>query len=72
MFDKVPDGLNNNVTSWLVYDSSKPLPAPQDLAEFDPFDDFTLVPQDNQTLFPPPDKTLTMTISMQNLKDGKN
>ncbi|MCJ1347443.1 hypothetical protein MMC31_005668 [Peltigera leucophlebia] len=55
LFDTVPPGLNPNVTGWLVYDEAKPLPDPTPIDEFDPFDDFTLVPQDGEKLFENPD-----------------
>ncbi|KAH0565751.1 hypothetical protein GP486_000848 [Trichoglossum hirsutum] len=51
LFDKVPPGLNPNVTGWLVYDETKDLPKPALIDEFTPFDDFTLVPQDGEKLF---------------------
>ncbi|SPQ20545.1 d799b6eb-bd37-4da1-9294-1a8cf6b4c133 [Thermothielavioides terrestris] len=45
LFDKIPDGLNWNVTGWLVYDSAKPLPDPAVVYDaFEPFDDIGLVP----------------------------
>jgi iron transport multicopper oxidase len=72
MFDKVPEGLNPNVTGWLVYDSSKPLPAPANITEFTPFDDFTLVPQDGTKLLDKVDYSMTLDMKMGNLGDGAN
>jgi iron transport multicopper oxidase len=72
LFDAVPPGLNPNVTGWLVYDDSKPFPDPAPVEGFNDFDDFTLVPHDKLPRFPAPDRTLTMTFLMDNLKDGAN
>ncbi|KAK7724129.1 hypothetical protein SLS64_000463 [Diaporthe eres] len=44
LFDTLPSDLNWNVTGWLSYDSSKPLPEPALVDEFNEFDDYTLVP----------------------------
>ena len=68
----MPDTLNPNVTSWLVYDSSKELPQADILDEFDPFDDFTLVPQDGLELFDQVDQSLQMDFLMADLGDGSN
>lgn len=70
LFDKVPDGLNPNVTGWLVYDETKSLPAPANLTEFDPFDDMTLVPYDKQELLENPVQSITLDVIMDNLGDG--
>lgn len=72
LFDTVPDTLNPNVTGWLVYDASKPLPTPALIDEFDPFDDFTLVPQDGVKLFENPDYSFNLDLKMDNLGDGAN
>ncbi|KAH8892032.1 hypothetical protein GQ53DRAFT_746474 [Thozetella sp. PMI_491] len=72
LFDTLPDDLNWNVTGWLVYDSAKPLPDPALVAELDPFDDVTLVPYDNQTLYGEPDQTVSLNVIMDNLGDGAN
>ncbi|KAL1592236.1 hypothetical protein SLS60_011313 [Paraconiothyrium brasiliense] len=50
LFDTVPDGLNPNVTGWLVYDDTKEKPVPKEIDSFEPFDDFSLVPQDKEEL----------------------
>ncbi|KAI9695423.1 MAG: hypothetical protein M1820_008608 [Bogoriella megaspora] len=49
LFDTVPDTLNPNVTGWLMYSEQADKPVPAILDEFDPFDDFTLVPQDGES-----------------------
>lgn len=73
MFDKIPDGLNWNVTGWLVYDSAKPMPDPAVVNDaFAPFDDIGLVPWDNQTLLGEPDQTIELDVIMDNLGDGAN
>ncbi|KAI1550581.1 SufI, multicopper oxidase [Pyrenophora tritici-repentis] len=72
MFDAVPDGLNPNVTGWLVYDEKKDMPAPKDIDSFEPFDDFNLVPYDKQTVLDRVDKSVTLDMNMGNLNDGAN
>ena len=68
----MPNNLNPNVTGWLVYDQSKELPVPVLLDEFDPFDDFTLVPTDGEELFDHVDYSITLDVEMINLGDGAN
>ena len=72
LFDAVPDTLNPNVTGWLVYDAAKPLPDPALIDEFDPFDDFTLVPEDGEKLLENPDYSFNLDMKMDNLGDGAN
>jgi iron transport multicopper oxidase len=73
LFDSYPADLNYNVTGWLVYDDEKTLPAPALLDDFDNlFDDITLVPYDNMTILGEPDQTVTLSVIMDNLKDGAN
>lgn len=72
MFDSVPDGLNANVTGYLVYDDAKPLPQPTPVDEFNPFDDYTLVPSDGLELFENVDHQITLQVKMDNLGDGVN
>ncbi|KAE9372214.1 multicopper oxidase [Stipitochalara longipes BDJ] len=71
LFDKIPEGLNWNVTGWLVYDSAKPLPTPALVDKFNDFDDFDLVPYDKKPLLPEPDQTITLDVMMGVLGDGK-
>jgi iron transport multicopper oxidase len=71
LFDKIPNGLNWNVTGWLVYDSTKPLPTPALVDNFNDFDDFDLVPYDKKPLLPDPDQTITLDVMMGVLGDGK-
>ncbi|PKS11751.1 hypothetical protein jhhlp_001740 [Lomentospora prolificans] len=72
LFDVIPDGLNPNVTGWLVYDEDKPLPEPLALGELDAFDDFNLVPKDGEELFENVDYSLQLDVKMDNLGDGAN
>lgn len=70
LFDQIPDGLNPNVTSYLVYDSALPLPEPAEIDEFDPFDDMLLVPTDGEELLADPDLVVQLDVVMDNLGDG--
>lgn len=70
LFDTIPDDLNWNVTGWLVYDSSKSNPEAALVDEFHEFDDWTLVPYDNQTIYQNPDQEVALTVIMDNLDDG--
>jgi iron transport multicopper oxidase len=72
LFDVVPDGLNPNVTGWLVYDESKENPEAKEIAEFDPFDDFTLVPEDKEGIYDHVDHSVELNMKMDNLNDGAN
>jgi iron transport multicopper oxidase len=72
LFDVIPDGLNSNVTGWLVYDDTKEKPTPKELEAFEPFDDFNLVPHDNEKLMDHVDQTITLDLKMDNLNDGAN
>jgi hypothetical protein len=64
LFDAVPDGLNPNVTGWLVYDDAKPTPAAKFLDSWDDFDDATLVPSDGEKRYASPDMTITLNVMM--------
>lgn len=68
----LPEGRSANVTGWLVYDSTKPLPEATLLDEFAPFDDFGLVPVDGMELLPEADNTIELELTMENLGDGAN
>ena len=72
LFDLIPEGLNPNVTGWLVYDESKPLPEPVLLDELDAFDDFDLVPVDGEELFEDVNYSFQLDVTMDNLGDGIN
>lgn len=68
----MPDDLNWNVTGWLVYDSNNPNPDPAVILDdvFNEFDDWTLVPFDNQTIYQNPGQEVGLTVIMDNLGDG--
>lgn len=70
LFDQIPDGLNPNVTSYLVYDDSLPMPEPSELEEFEPFDDMELVPTDGEEIFADPSLIVQLDVLMDNLGDG--
>lgn len=72
LFDAVPEGLDPNVTGWLAYDDTKELSAPKEVATFEPFDDFALVPYDKEELFDHVDRSITLDLKMDNLNDGAN
>ncbi|KAI9690252.1 MAG: hypothetical protein M1822_009213 [Bathelium mastoideum] len=48
LFDVVPPTLNPNVTGWLMYNEQAEKPTPALLDDLNPFDDFSLVPQDGE------------------------
>ncbi|KAH6644676.1 Cupredoxin [Boeremia exigua] len=73
LFDVVPDGLNPNVTGWLVYDDSKVKPEAKLIDSFDAqFDDFNLVPYDKEGIYSNVDQSITLDMKMDNLNDGAN
>jgi iron transport multicopper oxidase len=72
LFDAVPDGLNPNVTGWLVYDDTKEMPVPKEIEAFEPHDDFELVPYDKMELLEQVDQSITLDLKMDNLIDGAN
>jgi iron transport multicopper oxidase len=68
----MPDGLNWNVTGWLMYNKAKPKPAAALIGEYDPVDDMTAFAYDNQTILAEPNRTVTLDVQMNNLGDGAN
>lgn len=72
MFDTIPANLNWNVTGWLVYDETKPLPTPTPVDAFDWYDDMNLVPYDNQAILQDPDQQIVFDVIMNNLDNGAN
>ncbi|KAF4440376.1 hypothetical protein F53441_12324 [Fusarium austroafricanum] len=72
LFDVLPDDLNWNVTGWLVYDQEKPLPKPDIVYDFDPYDDVDLVPYDEMARLPEPSRSIELDVIMDNLRDGAN
>ncbi|KAI1129829.1 Cupredoxin [Nemania abortiva] len=72
LFDTLPADLNYNVTGWLTYNDTQAFPEPALVDELDPFDDITLVPYDNQTIYGEPDQIIELDVIMDNLNDGAN
>jgi iron transport multicopper oxidase len=72
LFDVIPEGLNANVTGWLVFNGEMPLPRPKDVEHLDYFDDFALVPYDHLEAFGKADYSFELNIKMDNLGDGAN
>ena len=72
MFDKIPKGLDSNVTGWLVYDEKKDYPKPALLDAFEPYDDYSLVPHDRQPLLDKVDYSFNLDVKMAMLGDGAN
>lgn len=71
MFDVVPDGLNNNVTGYLEYNSSAAYPAATLVDVYPLSDDFDLVPVVAQSAVSP-DDSFDQDILFDNLDDGQN
>lgn len=57
-----------------MYDSANPNPDAAIIEDdvFNEFDDWTLVPFDNETLYTNPDQEVGLTVIMDNLADGAN
>lgn len=61
------------MTGWLVYDDSKAKPEAKSVDSFDAqFDDFNLVPNDNEAIYSNVDQSITLDMKMDNLNDGAN
>lgn len=78
MFDGYPDmppEANPNVNTWLVYDNFLPMPPPLNMSignlNSTSFDDFTLVPYDNEPLLRNPTQTFVLELSFFT-QDGQN
>jgi iron transport multicopper oxidase len=71
-FEQTPT-LNPNVTGYLVYNENAPLPGEVMVANFAPllFNDFHLVPYDNEQLLPAPDQVITLDFDFTEI-DGQN
>jgi iron transport multicopper oxidase len=72
LFDVVPETLNPNVTSYLVYNPDAALPTAKFIDSFDPFDDMGLVPTDEDLLYIDPAISVKLDVQMDNLGDGAN
>jgi iron transport multicopper oxidase len=49
-----------NITGYIIYDDTKPLPPPYVVNKWTPVNDFTFVALDHQLLWGTPDKTITL------------
>ncbi|KAL2427376.1 Iron transport multicopper oxidase fetC [Exophiala dermatitidis] len=61
--------VNSEVTGWLVYDHSLPLPTPASVSTYHPIDDMTIKPYDEMSLLPKPDKVISLSLSMSHSGD---
>lgn len=55
-----------------MYDDSKPKPEPKHVDSFEPFDDWTLVPEDGLERYENVAQTIILDLKMDNLGDGAN
>ena len=60
------------MTGWLVYDPKQDLPTPKLVDEYDPLDDFLLVPYDHMEIYDHVDQQLVLNFEMNNLDNGAN
>ncbi|KAF4624287.1 hypothetical protein G7Y89_g13886 [Cudoniella acicularis] len=75
MFDPsvTPKNLNNNATGWLVYNSSKPLPAPPSITYLSSaLDDTVFVPYDGQAALGPVTTSLGLTLAFNPNNQDQN
>lgn len=70
LFDTIPDGLNWNVTGWLQYNTTADLPAAALVDEYNDFNDWDLVPYDQEPLLTEPDQSIKLEVIMANLGNG--
>ncbi|KAK9369014.1 Cupredoxin [Lipomyces kononenkoae] len=71
MLDHVPPGLVWNVTGWLTYNNSADFPQPALIDEYNFYDDFSLVPVENEAPYEP-DYQVSVDVQMMNLGNGVN
>ncbi|KAH0550876.1 hypothetical protein GP486_007760 [Trichoglossum hirsutum] len=69
-FKSLAPGLNPNVTGYLVYDDSKPLPRPPIVTQFTPIDDLELVPLDGKRRLGKPDVSINLDLNFAVGADG--
>jgi iron transport multicopper oxidase len=55
-----------------VYDQAKPMSQPQLIEEFEPIDDFSIMPLDNEPLLDVVDHSITLDFHMGVLGNGAN
>ncbi|MCJ1284050.1 hypothetical protein MMC26_003381 [Xylographa opegraphella] len=71
MFNTLPRYLQPNVTGYLVYDAQAPLPPALNVPAFNTYNDFDLVPYDQQPLLPAPDTVITFAFDFTQI-NGQN
>ncbi|KKK22725.1 hypothetical protein P175DRAFT_0504307 [Aspergillus ochraceoroseus IBT 24754] len=75
LLDTIPTDLQLNNTNWLEYNSKAAHPQADitvdQASDLVPFDDFTLVPHDHKELLTDPGLTINLTVTMNNLINGK-
>lgn len=73
-FDKIPDGLQPNATSFINYSSSNSLTdlSPVPLEFYQPTDETVFVPSIAQPQLPPPDKVIELEVTFDTMSDGTN
>jgi iron transport multicopper oxidase len=71
MFDKVPDWLNTNLTSFITYNSSAPLESAGTVDAYHDVNDTSLVPLEVIPM-PPASKTIELEVSFDTMDDGTN
>lgn len=72
MLDVIPNSLQLNATSYMMYDDSLPKPEQDIVDSLDFLDDFYLEPLDEMEILPEPDHRITLSVAMDNLADGIN
>lgn len=55
-----------------MYDDNEPKPSPAVLDVFEPFDDYTLTPEDGLEMYSNVDYSFNLDLKMDNLGDGAN
>ncbi|ORX49058.1 hypothetical protein DM01DRAFT_1338235 [Hesseltinella vesiculosa] len=72
MFDKMPEGLNPNITAPIRYNQGNNFGPSAGTGGVSTFDDFALVPYINATGLPNPDDHVNLTVSFEVTTDGFN
>lgn len=60
------------MTGWLVYDDGADMPKPALIDNFQPYDDYTLLPYDRLPIFDRVDYSFNLDMKMDNLGNGAN
>jgi iron transport multicopper oxidase len=67
LYDEVPSYVQPNVTGYLIYNTSAPLPPQHIIPDRNFLDDFSLYPYDHQPLFTNPVHRITLNITFATL-----